>query len=94
MNVITSLLAMLEVIAPTISGSGTVQTVINTLLQIVPVLIKEYQDVMPSVNNIITSLKTNSDITKEQWTQLEELEKIIDADFEDAAKAAEAEDKA
>lgn len=94
MNIIALLMTMLETIAPTLTGSGAIQSVVTTLTQIVPVLVKEYQDVLPSVKNIISALGENGDVTDEQWDQLEALEAVIDKAFEDAAAAAQGEDNA
>lgn len=93
MNVVTTLLGLLQTIVPTLTGSGTMGTVVSTLTQLVPILIDGYKDALPSVRNIIESLRGNDDVTDEQWLALDAIEVLIDAEFEKAAKAAEEEDK-
>lgn len=94
MNVIAALLGLLQTVAPAVAGSGAVGKIITTLTQLVPVLVDQYQDVLPSVKNIIETLRTNKDITNEQWEELDAVEAIIDAEFDKAAAAASKEDKA
>lgn len=93
MNVVAALMGLLQTIAPAVSGSGAVGKIVTTLTQLVPVLVDQYQDVLPSVKNIIESLRTHDDITDEQWDELDKIEQVIDDEFEKAAKAAEEEDK-
>lgn len=93
MNVVAALMGLLQVVAPAVSGSGAVGKIVTTLTQLVPVLVDQYQDVLPSVKNIIESLRTHDDITDEQWDELDKIEQAIDDEFEKAAKAAEEEDK-
>lgn len=93
MNVVAALMGLLQAVAPAVSGSGAVGKIVTTLTQLVPVLVDQYQDVLPSVKNIIESLRTHDDITDEQWDELDKIEQAIDDEFEKAVKAAEEEDK-
>lgn len=93
MNVVAALLGLLQTIAPSVAGSGAVGKIVTTLTQLVPVLVDQYKDVLPSVKNIIEALKANGDITDQQWDELDAVEAVIDAAFDKAAAAAEEEDK-
>lgn len=92
-TVVTALLSLLQTIAPSAAGSSAITSIINTLIQILPVLIKEFNDLVPIVQNIINALKSNVDITPEQLDQLSTIEVQYDSEFEIAAAAAQAEDK-
>lgn len=82
---ISLLLTVLAQIAPSLSSSGTITSVIKTLVELLPVLVKEVQDVAPLVQNIINALRDNNVITPEQLAALDELEAKADAEFEAAA---------
>lgn len=86
-SVISSILATLAQVIPSITSSATVATVIAMLQQIVPVVIKEVQDVTPFIKNIIAALKDNTTITQEQWDELEALSAQVDAAFDAEADA-------
>lgn len=92
-GVVTALLTLLQTIAPAVAGSGAIGSVIKTITELMPVLVDEFQDVLPSVKNIIEALRENGDITDEQWDELDKVEAAIDKAFDDAAAAAEEEDK-
>jgi hypothetical protein len=89
---ITVLLALLAQIAPGIGASSTLTQIIAALIQLLPVLIQEFQAVVPMVKNIIAALSSNANITPEQLAQLADLDKQCDDAFEAAAAAAAAED--
>ena len=80
-----ALIAALTVIAQIASSLGTsssITAIINFLIQILPTLVQEVEDVVPIVKNIINSLKSNTAITPEQLDQLAALEVQYDAAFE------------
>ena len=83
-----------QVLLPNLSATSTVAKVITMLEAIVPVVIKEAQDLAQPVRNIILALRNNGAITAEQLDQLDALEAKLDADFDAAAEAAEAADAA
>ncbi len=91
MPVVTALLALLVQLAPSL-GSPALASIITTLQQILPTIVAEVADVAPYVKNVIAALRSNSEITPEQWAQLDALEAQIDQAFEAAATAAEADD--
>lgn len=91
--VLNALVALLSQIVPALSGQGAlVTTIINTLVQIIPVLIQESQDVLPEVKNIIAVLKDDPATTQEQFSQLAALDAQVDAAFDAAVKDVQAQD--
>ena len=90
---IIALLTVIAQIAGALGNTSQIVSIITLLEQIIPVVIKEYQDVAPFVKNIIDALKGNSTITPDQLAQLDILDAQVDQEFEAAATAAEAEDK-
>ena len=90
-----AIIALLSVIGQIAGSAGatTVTSIIGMLSQIIPVLIKEYQDVVPFIKNIIAALKDNGSVTADQVAQLEALDAKVDQEFEAAAAAAQAEDQ-
>lgn len=94
MEAITALLELVQQIAGTTSDSGVLGKIIGTLAEAAPLAIKEYRDVMPIIKNITTALSQNGAITPEQMADLKQLDEKVDAAFDAAAAAAEAEDAA
>ena len=94
--VIQLVLALLTQIAPQLAGANTqlIAKIINGLIVLIPILIKEYKDLVPHIRNIIAVLKNSGNVTEDQWNQLIELEVQIDAAFDQAASNALAEDEA
>jgi len=95
-QIIQLVLTLLEQLLPKIAGAnaGLIAQIINGLVTLVPLMIKEYNDAVPFVKNVILLLKNNSNVTPEQLQTLDILETQIDASFEAAAAAALAEDAA
>src|SRR5882724_4314376 len=91
--IIPLLLSMLEAIAP---GATTVviEKVINILVALIPIVIQEYQALLPIVRNVIAALQQSGDITPEQWDALDAMSAQYDADFKTALDAAVAQDAA
>ena len=79
---LVAFLTVLSEIAPALGSSSAIQAVINTLIQIIPTLIQEVEDLVPLVKNIISGLQSNSNITPDQWAQLDQLNQSADAGFE------------
>ncbi len=95
MNAVIELaLSLLEQLLPQlgVANAPLVEKIVEALVALTPVLVKEYQDVLPMVKNVITALKGNTSITADQLTALESAETQLDASFEQAATAAQAED--
>ena len=91
--IITPLLALLTQLAPG-ATTAIIAQVINILTALIPVLIQEYKDLLPIVQNIITVLQQSDDITDDQWDSLDAMSAQYDAEFKAALAAAEAEDAA
>lgn len=97
MNGSAVLLGMLEVfaeVAPSLTNNKAIQNIIKILIQLIPVLVQEYQAVIPMVRNVVSALSTNGAITPAQITELEALNAKIDAEFDAEAKRAQDEDAA
>lgn len=78
--VLTIINGVLSIVGTQISNQ-TIQAVINLLMEAVPLIIKEYKEVLPIVKNIISVLSSSDDITTEQLDQLDVLEAEIDANW-------------
>src|SRR5690242_6769731 len=93
-QIIQLVLTLLEQLLPKLAGAnaGLITQIISGLVALVPLLIKEYNDAVPFVKNIIQLLKNHDAVTPEQLQTLDILETQIDASFEAAAAAALAED--
>ena len=82
-TMLTDMLPLLSQLAPTALGST-----IAALEQILPVAIKEAQDIVPEIQAIVAELTTNAAITPAQAATLAALDAQCDAAFEAAAAAA------
>ena len=82
---IVAFLAVIAQIAPALGSSAAIQSIINTLIQIIPTLIGAVENLAPLVKNIIGALQSNAAITPDQWAQLDQLNASADKDFEDIA---------
>lgn len=97
-QIIQLTLTLLEQLLPKLVGNTAsaqlITQIVSGLIALVPLLIKEYQDAIPFIQNVISVLKNNNTVTAEQLQALDILETQIDASFEAAAAAALAEDSA
>lgn len=91
---LTTILGLISALVPAGTNAALVEKIIETLIAIVPVVVKEYQDLVPIVRNIIAALKADPSTNAAQLAQLQQLEAGWDADFEAAAAAAVAQDGA
>ncbi|KAA0685988.1 hypothetical protein DTW90_34440 [Neorhizobium sp. P12A] len=90
-TVITALLqGILQLLQNFGVNSQAVDTVISTLIAIVPFLTKELEDVKPAIQEIISIVTGSSDVTDDQLTQIEDLSAKVDKAFNDAEAAYEA----
>ena len=90
--ILTTILALIQQLVPTSTSAALIEKIIAVLIQLIPVIVQEYKDLLPIVQNIITALKSDPSTSAQQLATLEELEVQYDADFEAAAAAALAED--
>lgn len=82
---ITLALTFIQAMLPKLLGdSNAIGQVINMLIQIIPILVQEYKDVLPAVQNIIAALSSDPATTAEQRKKLEELDAMVDAAFDQA----------
>lgn len=86
------ILSGIDIILPFVPGGAAVAPILTILEKVVPVVVKEAQDLTPIVKNIITTLKADPATTGAQLAALIEQEAVLDAAFDAAAAAAEAED--
>ncbi|WP_459632326.1 hypothetical protein, partial [Bradyrhizobium diazoefficiens] len=91
---LTTILSLISALVPAGTNAALIEKIVAALIQIVPVVVKEYRDLVPIVRNIIGALKADPSTTAAQLEQLQQLEVEWDADFEAAAAAAIAEDGA
>ena len=97
MNAVIQLtLTLLAQIAPQLGSANValIEKIINGLVVLIPILIKEYKDLVPHIKNIIEVLKNSGNLTETQWNTLIELETKVDAEFDQAASNALADDEA
>ena len=92
--IITLVLSLLQAVEPQLAGANAalITKIIEGLIALIPLLVKEYQAVIPFIQNVITILKSNNQVTPEQLAALDALEVQIEADFEKAATDALAQD--
>lgn len=87
LTIIATVLQTILSIIPQITDSKGINKVVTMLLQIVPIIVKEAQDLLPMVQNIIAALSSKDGVTAEQLAALKALDAQVDAAF-DAAVAA------
>jgi ethanolamine transporter EutH len=82
-------------VLPLLGNSSAIQLIekiVASLVAIIPLIVKEAQELVPIVKNIITALKADPSTTAEQVAVLDAMSKRLDQEFEDAAAAALKED--
>lgn len=94
LNAVTLVLSIVQKLLPTITSSATIQTVIDAIIALIPIVIQEYNSLLPIVQNVIAVLQQRDDITDDQITTLETASAAIDAHFDATAAAARAADAA
>ena len=83
--IITAILAMVEQLLPLITSSSNVtliDTILSTLIQMMPFIIKEVQTLYTPVKNIIAALSANPATTADQLASLQTLDAQTDAAFD------------
>lgn len=85
----TAVIGLLTQIVPLVGGaSTTIDAILNTLIQLIPAVIQEAEDLIPEVKNIIAALSADPAATTAQLATLASLDAQCDAAFEAAATAA------
>lgn len=82
-TLITTILTMLLAVLPKITDSKIVASIIETLINLVPIVVKEAQEVLPMVKNIIELLRSK-ELTQEQLDQLDVVSAHVDAAWDQA----------
>ncbi len=94
MNVVAqAVIVLINMIAPGATGS-LIAKIIDALVTLVPIVVKEARDLAPMVKNIIAALRGNGEVSTEQLDQLDAMESQIDAAFDASDAKAQAEDDA
>lgn len=84
---IQTILALASKVIPLINDTETVQSVIDTLEAIVPLVVAEYSDLLQPIKNIITALTASDTTTPAQMVALQTLDATVDAAFDASAAA-------
>ena len=87
---IQTLLTLIEALLPTfgVASTNVIDKILVALIQIVPIIAQEAQDLIVPVRNIIAALQNHGAVTAEQLVQLEALNKQVDDAFDAAARLA------
>lgn len=91
MNAVLSLIAAL---LPVGANAALIEKIIEALVALEPMIVAEYQDLVPVVKNIIVALRSDPSTTASQLDALDAFEARLDGAYEAAASAAAAEDAA
>jgi hypothetical protein len=83
-SIIITVLQTVLALIPSITDNKTINSIITMLIQIVPVVVKEAQEVMGPIKNIIDALSEKDDITDEQMAVLKSLNEQVDQAYSDA----------
>jgi hypothetical protein len=87
LTIVVTLLQTILSLIPQITDSKGVNQVVATLLQIVPYAVKEAQQLLPMIQNIIAALSAKDGVTADQLAALKALDAQVDAAFEAAVTA-------
>lgn len=82
-TIANTVLTLLLALIPRLTDNAAVSAVIQTLVGLVPVLVKEAREVLPQIQSIIDLLRTK-DLTMEQLDQLDAVSVEVDAAFDAA----------
>jgi len=86
--VIQTLLQVIQSLLPQIGvNNSIVNTILSALIQLVPIVISEAQELLVPVRNIIAALQANPATTADQQAALKALDAQVDAAFESAVTA-------
>ncbi len=85
--IVTAVISLLGKLIPVIGqNSSLIESIVNTLISLYPLIVQEFNDLVPEVNNIIAALKNTDGITDAQWAELDALQAQADSEFDQAAK--------
>lgn len=86
-QIIATLLQTVLSLIPSLTTSKSINNIVSTLIQLLPTVVKEAEQLLPMVQNIIAALRSNGAITPDQLTALDALDAQVDAQFEAAVAA-------
>jgi hypothetical protein len=92
--IIPLILTIIQDLLPSLSLSSTVTNIIGLLVQAIPVVVKEAEDLLPMIQKLIADVQGSGVATPDQIKQLQDLAAKYDADFAAAAAKADAADAA
>jgi hypothetical protein len=87
LTVIATVLQTILSIIPQITDSKGINKVVAMLLQILPIIVREAQGLLPMAQNIIDAISSKDGVTADQLAALKALDAQIDAAFEAAVAA-------
>lgn len=84
--IVTAVVSLLGQLLPLVGSNSTLITqIIETLVAILPTIVKEVQDLIPPIKNIIAALSADPATSAAQLATLQVLDQQCDAAFEEAA---------
>lgn len=84
--IIAAVVSLLGQLLPLIGSNSTLITqIIETLIAILPTVVKEVQDLVPPIKNIIAALSADPATSAAQLATLQVLDQQCDSAFENAA---------
>lgn len=92
--IITAALALAGQVAPLVTTSTAVGSVITVLETALPAAIQFAESAVPLIEQTIADLRQNTAITADQLAALDAIEAKLDTDYDTAAASASAEDAA
>lgn len=101
LSIINAALSLASTVAPLVTSSGQVQSIINTIEKITdqagPAInagINFAEDIAPNITATFEILRNKGATTPEQLAQMDAIEKVLDDAYDAASAAAKAEDDA
>jgi len=86
-SLIANTLQVILSIVPSLTSSASINKVIATLINLIPVIEQEAKDLLGPIQNIIAALSANSAATADQLATLKALDTQVDAAFANAVSA-------
>jgi predicted PurR-regulated permease PerM len=87
-TIVLALLQLVQSLLPQIGvSSAAVNTILTTLIQIVPLVVGASQNIIRSVQAVITTMKAGGNLTTDQLAVLDELSSEIDANWQSSVAA-------
>lgn len=87
-----AVLLLIQALIPAGTNAAMIEKIIAVLVDLYPIIVRSYHDLVPVVKNIITALRADPSTIPEQIDALDAFEAKLDADYEESAALAAAED--